>query len=447
MLRDSVKDNIHPPSQEVAQHISQHKLNLPLPPQTIEETGISFLFLIELLCKILFLNGQMRLLDIAYRSKLTLAVLEPLLAFMRTERMCEISRQSETETSITYTLTELGRLRAQDFLRKNQYAGPAPVNLADYTARVRQQSVLDAKITLQRITETFQGTVLHHGTLDLLGPAMNSGRAIFIYGPAGSGKTYIAEKLSHLFSDSTTIPYALLVDNEVIQIFDPLMHNPTQQIANGTSLDRGPTYDQRWVPCQRPAVITGGELTLNMLDLDFDENARFYQAPPQVKANNGLLVIDDMGRQLVSPQNLMNRWIVPLDRRVDYLALHTGTKFMIPFDVTVIFSSNISPSTLADEAFLRRLGYKIYIGPLSEEEYQAIFKQVCSAYGIDYQEDSFRYLLNNLHYKEQKPLLACIPRDLLGQVRDFALYHDVKPTLSKELLEMAWGNYYTHDEF
>lgn len=447
MPRDSVKDNIHPPSQEVAQHMSQHKLNLPLPPQTIEETGISFLFLIELLCKILFLNGQMRLLDIAYRSKLTLAVLEPLLAFMRTERMCEISRQSETETAITYTLTELGRLRAQDFLRKNQYAGPAPVNLADYTARVRQQSVLDAKITLQRITETFQGTVLHHGTLDLLGPAMNSGRAIFIYGPAGSGKTFIAEKLSHLFSDTTAIPYALLVDNEVIQIFDPLMHKPTQQIDNGASLDRGATYDQRWVPCQRPAVITGGELTLNMLDLDFDENARFYQAPPQVKANNGLLVIDDMGRQLVSPQNLMNRWIVPLDRRVDYLALHTGTKFMIPFDVTVIFSSNISPSTLADEAFLRRLGYKIYIGALSEEEYRAIFKQVCHTYGIEYQESSFRYLLDKLHYKHQKPLLACIPRDLLGQVRDFALYHEVKPELSETLLDMAWGNYYAHDEF
>lgn len=426
--------------------LSQYKLKLPLPPQTVEETGVSFLFLIELLCKILFLNGQMRLLDIAGRSRLTLAVLEPLLAFMRTERMCEISRQSETETSVTYTLTELGRLRAQDFLKKSQYAGAAPVSLADYTARIRQQSVLDARITMQRIAETFQGVVLHHGTLDLLGPAMNSGRAIFIYGPAGSGKTYIAEKLGHLFPDNIAIPYALLVDNEVIQIFDPLIHKPFQQANDGALLDRGNTYDQRWVPCQRPAVLTGGELTLNMLDLDFDESARFYQAPPQVKANNGLLIIDDLGRQLVSPQNLMNRWIVPLDRRVDYLALHTGTKFMVPFDVTVIFSSNISPSTLADEAFLRRLGYKIYIGALSEEEYQAIFKQVCNEYAIAYQEDSFNYLLQKLHYKHQKPLLACIPRDLLGQVRDFARYHEVEPRLTEELLDIAWNNYYARDE-
>mgnify|MGYP001764783038 CR=1 FL=1 len=438
MSTDSAQANIY--------SLSPHKPNLPLPPLTVEKTGINFLFLIELLCKILFLNGQMRLQDIASHSKLTLAVLEPLLAFIRTERMCEVSRQSETETAVTYTLTELGRLRAQDFLKKSQYAGAAPVNLVDYTAHVRRQSVLDARITKQRITETFQGIVLHRGTLDLLGPAMNSGRAIFIYGPAGSGKTFIAEKLGGLSPDNVAVPYALLVDNEVIQIFDPLIHKPSQQTDSGVSLDRGNTYDQRWVPCQRPAVITGGELTLNMLDLDFDESARFYQAPPQVKANNGLLIIDDLGRQLVSPQNLMNRWIVPLDRRVDYLALHTGTKFMIPFDVTVIFSSNISPTTLADEAFLRRLGYKIHIGDMSEEEYQAIFKQVCSSFDINYQEDSFQYLLQKLHYKYQKPLLACIPRDLLGQVRDFALYHGVEPTLTEELLDLAWNNYYARDE-
>lgn len=426
--------------------LSPGKLNLPPPPQTVEETGINFLFLVELLCKILFLNGQMRLLDIAGHSKLTLAVLDPLLAFMRAERLCEVSRQSETETAVTYTLTDLGRQRALDYLSKSQYAGPAPVNLADYTARVRRQSVLDSRITMQRVAETFDGVVLHNGTLDLLGPALNSGRAIFIYGPAGSGKTYIAEKLAHLFPDQIAIPYALLVDNEVIQVFDPLIHQSTQQAAGKASLDRGKAHDQRWVPCQRPAVITGGELTLKMLDLDFDESARFYQAPPQVKANNGLLVIDDMGRQLVSPQNLMNRWIVPLDRRVDYLALHTGTKFMIPFDVTVIFSSNIAPTTLADEAFLRRLGYKIYIGELSEDEYLGIFKQVCSTLKIDYREDSFNYLVQKLHYKHRKPLLACIPRDLLGQVRDYALYHEVEPRLSEEILDVAWNNYYARDE-
>ncbi|MDO8347215.1 MAG: ATP-binding protein [Rugosibacter sp.] len=420
---------------------------LPAPPQTIEDTGIGFLFLFELLTKTLFLNGQLRLLDLASHTKLTLGVLEPLLAFMRTEHLCEISRQSATETAVNYKLTELGALRAQDFLKKSQYAGPAPVNLVDYTARVRAQSVLDSRITMQRIADTFKGIVLKQGTLDLLGPAMNSGRAIFIYGPAGGGKTFIAEKLGHLFPDTIAIPYAILVDNEVVQVFDPLIHVPVPPSKNDLTLDRGVTHDQRWVSCQRPAVLTGGELTLKMLDLDFDEAARFYQAPPQVKANNGLLVIDDLGRQLVTPQNLMNRWIVPLDRRVDYLALHTGTKFMVPFDVTVIFSSNLSPATLADEAFLRRLGYKIYIGPMNEQDYQAIFKQVCADFGITYVERSFNYLIHNLHYKKQKPLLACLPRDLLGQIRDFAHYHEVEPKLSEEFLEMAWNNYFARDEF
>jgi DNA-binding PadR family transcriptional regulator len=434
------------PGQTNVYSLGEHKTNMPSPPKTVEETGINFLFLVELLTKILFLNGQMRLLDIAHHSKLTLSVLEPLLTFMRSERLCEISRQRETETSIIYTLTDLGRQRAQDYLKRSQYAGPAPVSLVDYTTRIKQQSVLDARITMQRITENFNGVVLHQGTLDLLGPAMNSGRAIFIYGPAGSGKTYIAERLGHLFPDHVAVPYAILVDNEVIQIFDPLIHEPIQMSSNGGSLDRVDIYDERWVPSRRPAVITGGELTLGMLDLDFDETARFYQAPPQVKANNGLLVIDDLGRQLVSPQNLMNRWIVPLDRRIDYLALHTGTKFTVPFDVTVIFSSNIPPTKLADEAFLRRLGYKIYIGAMNQEEYRGIFQQVCSEFAIDYQEESFNYLLQNLHNKYQKPLLACIPRDLLSQVRDYATYSNNEPRLTEELLDMAWNNYYARDE-
>jgi hypothetical protein len=199
------------------------------------------------------------------------------------------------------------------------------------------------------------------------------------------------------------------------------------------------------VPCRRPVVKTGGELTLDMLDLDFDQAAKFYQAPPQVKANNGLLLIDDLGRQLVPALDLMNRWIVPLDRHLDYLALHTGKKFMIPFDVIVVFSTNMPPKQLADEAFLRRLGYKIYIGVLEEEDYRAISRQVCDELHIPYSEKGLEYLLSEHHYKENKPLLACIPRDILGQVRDIARYEGVQPELTEELLDWAWNNYFTHD--
>jgi SpoVK/Ycf46/Vps4 family AAA+-type ATPase len=203
--------------------------------------------------------------------------------------------------------------------------------------------------------------------------------------------------------------------------------------------------DARWVMCHRPVIKTGGELTLKMLDLDFDESARFYQAPPQVKANNGLLIIDDLGRQLAPAIDIMNRWIVPLDRHVDYLALHTGKKFMLPFDVIVVFSTNLPPSKLADEAFLRRLGYKIYVGPLSEDEYRVITQQVCDELQIPFSEDGFNYLLHEHHYKKVRPLFACIPRDILEQLRDIARYEGKSAEMSRELLDWAWNNYFTHD--
>lgn len=424
---------------------------IPLQPRTIDETGLGFQFLIELLTKALFLRGQMRLMDLVAYSKLSVTVLEPLLAFMRTERMCEAVRSSEAETAIAYNLTELGRLRAEDYLRKNQYVGPAPVSLAAYVKQVHQQSVANMLVTREQLSKVFSGLVVKEGILKQFGAAMNSGRAIFVYGPPGSGKTFIAEHLAGLLSGDVAIPHAIVVDNEVIQVFDPLAHEPSvpsDAAGNGNGglgLDRRMLSDARWVTCHRPVIKTGGELTLAMLDLDFDESARFYQAPPQVKANNGLLIIDDLGRQLAPAIDIMNRWIVPLDRHVDYLALHTGKKFMLPFDVIVVFSTNLPPSKLADEAFLRRLGYKIYVGPLSEDEYRLIARQVCEELQIPFSEEGFNYLLHEHHYKSGKPLSACIPRDILEQLRDIARYEGKSAEMSRELLDWAWNNYFTHD--
>jgi len=421
------------------------KASLPLQPRTVGETGLNFLFLIELLTKTLFLRGQLHLVDLVDHTKLSIGVLEPLLSFMRTERLCEVTRSGEAETATAYTLTELGRLRAQDFLQKSQYAGPAPVSLQAYVEQVRKQSVMDMQVTREDLQKAFSGIIVKEHILKQFGAAMNSGRAIFVYGPAGTGKTFISEKLVGLLSGNVTIPYAIVVDSEVIQVFDPLIHDEVIVEEAQSSLDRRRTIDARWVLCRRPVVKTGGELTLDMLDLDFDQAAKFYQAPPQVKANNGLLLIDDLGRQLVPALDLMNRWIVPLDRHLDYLALHTGKKFMIPFDVIVVFSTNMPPKQLADEAFLRRLGYKIHIGELEEEDYRAISRQVCDELHIPFSEKGLEYLLHEHHYKEGKPLLACIPRDILGQVRDIARYEGVQPELSEELLDWAWNNYFTHD--
>lgn len=426
--------------------VEQRKTHMPFQPRTVEETDLNFLFLVELLTKILFLRGQLRLVDLVAHSKLSIGVLEPLLTFMRTERMCEVSRSGEAETATAYTLTDLGRLRAQDFLQKSQYAGAAPVSLRAYVERVREQSVVDMQVTHDDLKRAFNGVVVKEGILKQFGAAMNSGRAIFVYGPAGTGKTFISEKLVGLLSGNVAVPHAVVVDNDVIQVFDPLVH---EEVAapeeTGSELDRRRARDARWARCRRPVVKTGGELTISMLDLDFDQSARFYQAPPQVKANNGLLLIDDLGRQLTPAMDIMNRWIVPLDRKVDYLALHSGKKFMIPFDVIVVFSTNMPPKQLADEAFLRRLGYKIYIGVLEEGEYRAIARQVCEQLQIPYSESGVSYLLREHHYKEGKPLLACIPRDILGQVRDIARYEGVRPELNEELLDWAWNNYFTHD--
>ncbi|MES2104112.1 MAG: ATP-binding protein [Pseudomonadota bacterium] len=416
-------------------------------PRTVEDTGLGFLFLTELSCKILFLRGRTNLLDLSTHIKLPVSVLEIVLDFMRAEHLCELVSRGDSSASTFFQLSDTGRARASDYLRRCQYAGPAPVSLDAYAAQIQRQSIRKLRYTREIMAAGFDGIVMQENVLDQLGAAMNSGRAIIIYGPAGSGKTYIAEHLTSLLSDVVAIPYAILVDNEIIQMFDPHVHHLMPQVvAPSTNLARKPGADARWLVCKRPVVITGGELTMETLDLDFDDGTRYYQASPHVKANSGLFVVDDLGRQKVSPQELMNRWIVPLDRGRDYLTLHTGYKFQIPFDVIVVFSSNQDPATMTDEAFLRRLGYKIHIGPLNEEQYRRVFKQVCGELAIPFSDTALEYLLQQHHYKQNRPLLACYPRDLLGQIRDLAIYESRPPALSIETLNWAWNNYFTPDQ-
>jgi DNA-binding PadR family transcriptional regulator len=419
---------------------------LPRPPQRLEDTGLDFSFLLELLTKILLVRGQMRLAELSAHSKLPPSVLEPVLTFMRSERLCEMSRRGDTEGGMIYTLTDLGRSRAQDFLARSQYSGPAPVSLSAYVERVQMQSITSMDISREALHKVFSGIVIKQHLLDQFGAGAASGRALFIYGPAGSGKTFIAERLIGLVSGDIAIPYAVAVDNEVIQVFDAVVHVPVdqEQMPKG-GLDLCNRSDARWVMCRRPALLAGAELTLPMLDLQFDGKTRFYQAPPHVKANNGLFMVDDLGRQLVSPRDLMNRWIVPMDRRIDYLALHTGKKFMVPFDLVLVFSSNLPPSQLADPAFLRRIGYKIFVGPLDEPDYRRIFTAVCAELGIEFSEQQYRYLLSQYHERTNTPLLACLPRDILSQLSDFARFSGVKAELSPALIDWAWNNYFVHD--
>jgi hypothetical protein len=419
-------------------------------PRTVDETGLPFLFLAELLGKILFQRGQMRLAELAAHTKLNVSVIDPLIAFLRSEKLCEVARigSSGTDADLCYILTEAGRARAQAALGRNAYAGPAPVTLAAYVAQVNAQSVANMQVTRSAMAAVFDGVVVNPVVLDQIGAGMNSGRALFLHGVAGSGKTYLAERLRDLLVGTIAVPHALMVDGEVIPFFDNVQHCVTEAavtdaaLTEAPGLDRGSAPDLRWIRgVRRPAALAGGELTLDMLDLRFDPHTRLYQAPPHLRSNNGIFIIDDLGRQRCTPEALMNRWIVPMDRNVDYLTLHTGHTFQVPFDVIVVFSSNFVPQRLSDGAFLRRLGYKIEVPAASTDEYTRLFRQACESVGVAFDAASFDYLLA-CHRERGVPLLACYPRDLMRQLRDLARYEDCAPELSRRTLDWAWDNYF-----
>jgi len=339
--------------------------------------------------------------------------------------------------AVTYTfkISEQGKNRAAELLDLCRYVGPAPVSLQDYRIMLGIQTIKSAIVSEESVKKAFSHLVLHDTVLKRLGPAISSGKAIFVYGPAGNGKTAIAETIGKLIPENIYIPYALSVGGEIITIYDPVNHVECQQ-------DKSDNADMRWILVKRPVVITGGELTLKMLDLDFNPISKYYEASLQMKANNGIFIADDFGRQQVEPQNFLNRWIVPLDRRVDFMTLHTGMKFSIPFDMLTIFSTNIEPRQLVDEAFLRRIPYKIKIDHPSERDYEAIFRLFCKNNGIEFKQDSFNYLLDNFYRKQDVKLNACHPRDIIEQIIVNARYYRRPPELTKEAIEAAWANYF-----
>jgi hypothetical protein len=421
--------------------VARGPVALPAAPRRVADTGLGEQTLVELIAKVLYLRGSMGLIEAAQHLRLPTGIIEEMLGFLRAERIVELLRRGDTAGDVHFGLTESGRARAAEFLRKSRYAGPAPVVLRDYAAQVRRQSVADMRVTQADVAGAYRDIVIRTELRDLIGAAMNSGRPMFFYGPAGSGKTYLAESLIRLLHGAIYVPHALMVDGEIIQVFDPMIHHAVDAENTPKSIDNRAHPDDRWVACKRPVAISGGELTVDMLNLTYDHVAGYYQAPAHVKANNGLYIIDDLGRQLMRPEQLMNRWIVPMDRRRDYLALHNGGSFEIPFDVKLVFSTNLTPEAVADEAFLRRLGYKIHVGPVSESEYQQIFQQVCVEFGVTFNAETFEFLLG-MHRRMGRPTFACYPRDLIAQVRDYAVYREWPVDLTPQLIDWAWHCYF-----
>ncbi len=420
------------------------RLPLPPAPRDLGETGLPHAFLVDLALKLLAQRGSLSLQALAWQIHLPRSLLVSVMEFVRNDRLVEISRGGMPDLDAHFQLTDKGRERAATAIRRCSYAGPAPVPLEIYQAIVTTQAVSNERFEASEVRRALSDVVLDPELVDQVGAAMNSGRAMLLYGPPGSGKTYIAELLSRLARGTIAVPYALFVSGEVVQVYDPTFHQALEQEAPEGLLDRA--HDRRWQVCRRPMIVSGGELTLSMLDLQFDEQTRFYQAPPHVKANGGIYVVDDLGRQLVSPRDLMNRWIVPLDRRQDYLTLHNGFKFSVPFEMTVVFSTNLQPAQLADEAFLRRFGYKIMVGPVDPDSYRALFERVCDEYGVRFDAQGLDWLLRDRHHRTGRPLLACYPRDLIGRVRDLAVYQRVPAEMSVQALARAWSVYFINEQ-
>lgn len=417
---------------------------LPRAPQTPDETGLGLSFLVELTAKVMYELGLSRLTELSQHLCLSGAVVEAVCQFMRREGFVEVSRRGTTEADVQYDLTGQGRARAAEWLQRSRYVGAAPVTLEAYTERVAQQSVQRRRLDAWQVAEAFADLVVTASLRDRLGVAVNSGRPILLHGLPGSGKTYLARHLSRIVPGTVAIPHAVMVHGAVIRVFDALHHQPVAASGVASVLDNRGRADPRWVVCERPVVACGGELTLDMLDLRYDERAGTYEAPPQFKANNGVFIVDDLGRQLVSPRELLNRWIVPMERRHDHLVLRTGGTFTIPFDPVLVFSTNLAPADLDDAAFLRRLGHKIHIEPLPGEDYRRVVEAACAAAGVAFDEAGCARLIG-LHAAQRQPMLACIPGDLVHLAASRAAYRGEPARFNTAALDWAWAAYFGRD--
>ncbi|HTP07221.1 MAG TPA: ATP-binding protein [Anaerolineae bacterium] len=412
----------------------------PPAPRSIEDTGLHLLFLADLALKILYNVGSLTGLQVADRMKLPFnSCVDQVLEHLKREQLVEVKGSGGFgEQAYQYNIASKGREKAQEALERSQYAGPAPVPLPVYVKAMQKQSLKSFRVTQQAMRDALKHMVLNQQVMSQIGPAVNSGRSIFLYGPPGDGKTTIAEAVGRMIlTTDLLVPYAVEVDGTIIKVFDESNHQPAQK-QTSTMKNRDP----RWISIQRPVIIVGGELTLETLDLVWDEVHKYYEAPYQMKANGGMFLIDDFGRQQVRPRDLLNRWIVPLEKRVDYLTLHTGRKIEIPFDVLIVFSTNLAPRDLVDEAFLRRIRHKIEIGDPNFEEYNEIFKRVAAAKKMEYDERALGYLIQEYYIKARRRLRAVHPRDLIEQMVDIAAYLNVPKVVTKELIDQACAAYF-----
>ncbi len=427
-----------PPPDDIA-NPSLNNSFVPEPITSIEETGINRTFLYELCLRILYSRGRATGAELADITKLYYNIVEVLVRELRNQEVIDIVGQRGIgDINYEYALTPQGYQAALDATNKTQYIGPCPVPLNVWIDSVKKQTIKNVVVTRRNIREAFAGLVIDESILNWVGPAVNSGASVMLYGYPGNGKTSIAERITHLMGDAIFIPYTIDADGALIKMYDAIVHEPPKQ-----PLRDDIEYDQRWIRINRPVVMVGGELTLDGLNLVYNQTSKIYEAPFQMKANGGIFLIDDFGRQQVRVFDLLNRWIVPLEKRYDYVATVTGQKIQIPFDQLLIFSTNLHPSDLGDDALLRRIKFKFEIIDPTEEQWRDIWKIMCKVRKVPYDDRALDYLVKRWYVPEQRPFRMCHPRDIIDQLLSIARYNMEEPTLNPDLLDAACATYFT----
>jgi len=422
---------------------------VPRLPQKWEELGLPLPFLFECVMRTIYSRGQLTGGELATELAVPFNTLAPILPAMRKQTLIDIvgQRGSSGDAAFIYELKPpKGTAAAQDALSKTSYVGPFPVPFEDYAESVLAQSVKKMVVTRRSIQKAFEDLVISDSAFSEIGPAINSAASVFFFGFPGNGKTSIAERITRLMGDAIFVPHAVEANGQIIKVYDPILHMPVEDepIADGgeSVLRRSAVFDQRFMKIKRPTIVVGGELTLPMLDLKYNANGKFYEGPLQMKANGGILMVDDFGRQQVRAMDLLNRWIVPLEKRYDYLTTVAGTKIEVPFDQLLIFSTNLDPNQLADEAFLRRIKYKIEIRDPDEAQYRQIWQMVAKNRRVEFDPKGIDYLIEKWYRPTNRPYRMCHPRDILDQMVSIAKYNMERVNFSPDLIDAACDTYF-----